>query len=259
MTDNAPDKAPHPEPHQGPATTPDFARDAAAVHEATERLLVSVGKLDDEAVGEPSLLPDWTRGHVLAHVARNADALVNLLTWARTDVPTPMYPSGAARDADIERDADRPLSVHVADLRASAQRFDAAAAALPADRWTFEVEMRNGVVERAARLALRRLAEVELHHVDLGVGYTVEQLPAGFVDGWLDFMTGVKFAGHPAVPAMELRADDGRRWRTGTEAAGGAVTVVTGPPTALVGWLTGRTRGAGLDTQGGALPAVPPL
>ncbi|MEU9118067.1 maleylpyruvate isomerase family mycothiol-dependent enzyme [Streptomyces sp. NPDC048483] len=244
-------------------TPPDFPRDASAVREATDRLLVSAGKLDDEAIAEPSLLPGWSRGHVLAHLARNADALVNLLTWARTDVPTPMYASGAARNADIERDADRPLADHLKDLRESSARFDAAAEALPADRWAYQVEMRNGVVERADRLALRRLAEIELHHIDLGVGYTLDRLLPAFVDAELDFLATVKFAGHPDLPALELRTHDGRHWRTGRTAtgsdAGAAPLVVTGAAADLVGWMTGRGDEDGLGSSDSALPAVPPL
>ncbi|WP_181924073.1 maleylpyruvate isomerase family mycothiol-dependent enzyme [Streptomyces inhibens] len=244
-------------------TLPDFPHDVAAVREATERLLVSVSKLDDAAIGEPSMLPGWTRGHVLAHVARNADALVNLLTWARTDVRTPMYADAEARDSAIERDADRSLATHLADMKESAARFDAAADALPPARRAFEVEMRNGVVERADRLPLRRLAEIELHHVDLGVGYTVEQLSPAFLDSELAFLSAIKFAGHPDLPALELRADDGRRWLTGRPAtapgAGTTPVVVTGSAAALVGWLTGRGDGRELDSQGAALPAIPPL
>ncbi|MFJ9411850.1 maleylpyruvate isomerase family mycothiol-dependent enzyme [Streptomyces sp. NPDC101393] len=243
-------------------TPPDFPHDVAAVHEATDRLLVSVAKLDDEAIGEPSLLPGWTRGHVLAHLARNADALVNLLTWARTDVPAQMYVSATARDSDIARDAGRTLDAHLEDLRESGARFDAAAAALPYARRTFEVEMRNGVVERADRLPLRRLAEVELHHLDLGIGYSLDQLSPAFVDAELAFLAEVKFAGQPKVPALELRTDDGRSWRTGrtdTAADGEGPVVVTGSATALVGWLTGRSDGGALDTAGAALPTVPPL
>ncbi|MFI6767707.1 maleylpyruvate isomerase family mycothiol-dependent enzyme [Streptomyces sp. NPDC050355] len=244
-------------------TPPDFPHDVAAVRQATERLLVSVSKLDDTAIGEPSLLPGWTRGHVLAHLARNADALVNLLTWARTDVPAPMYASARARDADIERDADRPLAAHLVDLKESAERFDAAVDGLPEERRSYEVEMRNGVVERADRLPLRRLAEVELHHLDLGVGHTLDQLPPGFVDGYLAFLATIKFAGHPDLPALELRTDDGRRWRTGRTAATpgteAAPVVVSGSATALVGWLTGRDDGSALDSHGSALPVVPPL
>ncbi|POX36860.1 mycothiol maleylpyruvate isomerase [Streptomyces sp. Ru73] len=234
----------------------EFAYDTAAVHAATDRLLVSVAKLDDEAVGEPSLLPGWTRGHVLAHLARNADALVNLLTWARTGTRTPMYASPGVRDADIERDAARPLAAHVEDLRSSAERWEAACADLGPERLSYEVEMRNGVTERAGRLPFRRLAEVELHHVDLGVGYTVDHLATEYVDAELAFLAERRLKDNGQVAALELRTDDGRSWRTGR--ADGTPLTVTGAPTALVGWLTGRTAGTGLTTaDGAALPELP--
>lgn len=235
----------------------DFAHNAAAVQAATDRLLTAVAGLDDDAVAAPSLLPRWTRGHILAHLARNADALTNLLTWARTGEETPMYASEDARDADIERDAGRPLSVHLDDLRTSAFRFNSAAAALPRERWSYEVAMRNGVTERAARLPLRRLVEVELHHVDLGIGYTLADLPADFVEQHLDFLASVKFAGHSQLPPLRLRAEGGTERATGgTE---GPEVTVTGSPAALLGWLTGRSDGADLKIADGPLPAVPPL
>jgi maleylpyruvate isomerase len=42
------------------------------MREGTAHLLGIVGKLGDEAFAESSALPDWTRGHVIGHVARNA-------------------------------------------------------------------------------------------------------------------------------------------------------------------------------------------
>ncbi len=47
-------------------------------------LFMSQTDLDDRALGEPSALPGWSRRHVLAHVAANADALGNLVRWAAT-------------------------------------------------------------------------------------------------------------------------------------------------------------------------------
>ncbi|MFH8980410.1 maleylpyruvate isomerase family mycothiol-dependent enzyme [Streptomyces varsoviensis] len=239
----------------------DFASDIAAVRAATDRLLAGAGALDDAGAAAPSLLPGWTRGHVFAHIARNADAITNLLTWARTDVKTPMYASPEARDADIERDSARPLAAHLDDLRASADRFDAAAEALPEERREYVVEMRNGVTDQAARLPYRRLVEVELHHVDLGIGYGLDDLPAAFVTREIAFMAGVKLAGRAEVPALRLTASDGSSWRTGRE--DGDVTTVTGSPTDLLGWLVGRADGAGLEVRGASsgalLPALPPL
>lgn len=226
----------------------DHAHDLASVRDATERLLTAVGKLDNASVTESSRLPGWSRGHVLAHLARNADALVNVLEGR------PMYVSGEARDADIERDAPRPLDAQLADLRESAARFQGTGAA-PAD-WSRTVELRNGVTDSASRVPFRRWAEVELHHVDLGIGYELEDLPAEFTERETDFLAA-RFAGHPDVPPTRL-TDGTRAWRTGREADTPEVTV-TGPPADLLGWLAGRREGSALTTEGGPLPALPPL
>ncbi|MFG3185478.1 maleylpyruvate isomerase family mycothiol-dependent enzyme [Streptomyces nigra] len=226
----------------------DHARDLESLREATERLLTAVGKLDNASVTEPSRLPGWSRGHVIAHLARNADALVNVLEGR------PMYASAAARDADIERDASRPLDVQLTDVRQSADRFQQAAAA-PAD-WSRTVELRNGVTDAAARLPFRRWIEVELHHVDLGIGYELEDLPAEFLERETDFLTE-RFAGNADVEPV-LLTDGTRVWRTGRDADEPAITVRgTGPD--LLGWLAGRRTGSALTVEGGTLPTLPPL
>ncbi|MFF7857186.1 maleylpyruvate isomerase family mycothiol-dependent enzyme [Streptomyces sp. NPDC007904] len=227
----------------------DHAHDLASVQAATGRLLTALGALDDAAVTQSSRLPGWTRGHVLAHLARNADALVNVLEGR------PMYVSGEARDADIDRDAPRPLGVQAADVRESAERFRAVCAA-PAD-WSRTVELRNGVTDRAARVPFRRWVEVELHHVDLGIGYELEDLPADFTEREIDFLAA-RFDGHEDVPATSLASEDGRTWTTGGGAEGGPVAV-EGPAADLLGWLAGRRDGSALRVKGGPLPALPPL
>jgi maleylpyruvate isomerase len=227
----------------------DHVRDLASVRDATGRLLTAAAKLDNAAVAEPSRLPGWSRGHVLAHLARNADALVNVLEGR------PMYASASTRDADIERDAPRPLEAQLADLRESAARFDATGAA-PAD-WSRTVELRNGVTDSAARVPFRRWVEVDLHHVDLGIGYELEDLPEDFAAREIDFLAE-RFGGHKDVPSVVLDAGDGRMWTTGGGAEGGPVTV-QGPAADLLGWLCGRRDGTGLTVRGGPLPALPPL
>ncbi|UQI44164.1 maleylpyruvate isomerase family mycothiol-dependent enzyme [Streptomyces sp. HU2014] len=227
----------------------DHVHDLAAVREATDRLLSAVGKLDNAAVAEASRLPDWTRGHVLAHLARNADALVNVLTGR------PMYASAEARDADIARGAGRPLNVHLADLRDSAARFTEAAEA-PGDP-SRTVELRNGVTDTAARIPFRRLIEVELHHVDLGIGYELPDLPAEFTARAVGYLTA-RYSGHRDLPAVVLTAAGGGQWRTG--GAEGTPVTVTGTAPALLGWLSGRgAKGADLTADGAPLPSLPPL
>lgn len=226
----------------------DHAHDLASVRDATERLLTAATALDNASAAEPSRLPGWSRNHVLAHLARNADALVNVFEGR------PMYATAGTRDADIERDAPRPLDVQLADVRESAARFQAAGAA-PAD-WSRRVELRNGVVDTASRVPFRRWVEVELHHVDMGIGYELEDLPEEFTRRETEFLAE-RFTGHPDVPPTRL-TDGTHAWSTGRAADKPEVTV-TGRPADLLGWLCGRRDGSGLTTDGGALPALPPL
>ncbi|MGI5198967.1 maleylpyruvate isomerase family mycothiol-dependent enzyme [Streptomyces sp. CA-288835] len=226
----------------------DHVRDLASVRDATERLLTAAAKLDDASVAEPSRLPGWSRGHILAHLARNADALVNVLEGR------PMYASADARDTDIERDAPRPLDVQLADVRESAARFQATGAA-PAD-WSRTVLLRNGVTDAASRVPFRRWVEVELHHVDLGIGYELEDLPEEFTEREIGFLAE-RFTGHPEVPPTRV-TDGTRAWSTGRVATEPEITV-TGRQADLLGWLCGRRDGSVLTTEGGPLPALPPL
>ncbi|MCX4848686.1 maleylpyruvate isomerase family mycothiol-dependent enzyme [Streptomyces sp. NBC_00893] len=227
----------------------DHARDLDAVREATDRLLSATEKLDAAALALPSRLPGWSRGHVVAHLSRNADALVNVLQGR------PMYADSETRDRDIERGAPRPQAEQLADLAGSAARFEDAAAA-PAD-WSRTVELRNGVTDSASRIPFRRRVEVELHHVDLGIGYELEDLSDEFTAREIDFLAE-RFAGHPAVVSTGVADSTGRFWTTGGGAEGGAV-VVRGTAPELLGWLSGRRDGSALTVEGGTLPTLPPL
>ncbi|WP_030677341.1 maleylpyruvate isomerase family mycothiol-dependent enzyme [Streptomyces cellulosae] len=227
----------------------DHAHDLASVRDATERLLTAVAELDNASVAEPSRLPRWTRGHVLAHLSRNADALVNVLQGR------PMYASPEARDGDIERDAPRPLDVQLADLRDSAARFQEAGA-VPAD-WSRTVELRGGVTDSASRVPFRRWIELELHHVDLGIGYELEDLPEEFTQRETEFLTE-RFTGHPDVPPTHL-TDGTRAWSTGRRETSTPEITVTGSAPELLGWLCGRRDGSGLTVTAGPLPVLPPL
>lgn len=231
-------------------TTPVY--DIDTLRDATHRLLDAAVKLENSAITEPSLLPSWTRGHVLTHLSRNADALVNVLQRR------PMYASAEIRDADINEGAGRSAAEQVEDLRTSAERLDALIGELTDEQWGATVELRNGVTDQASNIPFRRLVEVELHHIDLGIGYTLDELPGAFTDRAIDYLTK-RFSGRADVPALELRAEDGRTWTTGGEVApGGEAQVVVGSPNALVGWLAGRSTGSGL-TASASLPVLPSL
>lgn len=229
----------------------DHAHDLRSVREATDRLLTAVAKLDNASLAEESHLPGWTRGHVLAHLARNADALVEVFEGR------PMYESATSRDSDIERDSGRPLLEQLEDVRNSADRWQAVAER-PQD-WTRTVELRNGVTDTAARVPFRRLIEVELHHVDLNIGYELSDLSEEFTGREIEFLAD-RWSGRPDVPPVTLKTyHSDRVWHTGGS-EGTPVTLV-GTPDELLGWLAGRgDEGAHLTLEAGdGLPELPPL
>jgi maleylpyruvate isomerase len=219
----------------------------AELDRATHRVIATAGDLDDPAA--PSLLPGWSRGHVLTHIARNADSMVNLITWARTGVVTPQYPSPAVRDRDIEAGAGRPLAELITDVRDSAARFADAAAEVPAEAWSVELALPTGPAP-AALVPWRRLREVEVHHVDLGAGYGPADWPESFPYRLLR-----EIAGSLADLSLTLRPTS-----PGAPAAvrtGDGVTI-NGPAHALAAWLAGRSAGDGLTVDpAGPLPTVP--
>ena len=221
------------------------------VEQATELLLRTAEALDDSAVAGPSLLPGWTRGHVLTHVARQADAITNLLTWARTGEETPAYPSAEARAADIEAGAGRPLAEQIADIRATHERMADAAAAMTGEAWTFHIPTRNHI---AAVLPWVRLREVNVHHVDLDAGYTPENWSEAFALRLLrEIVTGAK----PDAPPMVLRPF-GLEHPLVIGQPTDTSPAIGGPTRALAAWLAGRGDGAELTlAPDGELPTPP--
>jgi maleylpyruvate isomerase len=219
----------------------------AELASATDQLLATAASLSDADVAAPSRLPGWTRGHVLTHVAKNADSHINLLTWARTGVRTPQYDSVEERAAQIEADAARPAARHLADLEDSAGRLAAAVRDLPAQAWSAPVEPMRPPRHPAWYILVRRLREVAVHHVDLDAGYGPRDWPDTFVARELHDCLASWPHARSTVSEVILRHGPGpgdvvARWRDlGTGPA------VQGTPRDMLAWLTGRSDGEGVS------------
>jgi maleylpyruvate isomerase len=223
---------------------------------ANERLFATAATLTDAQAREPSLLPGWTRGHVLTHIARNADGLGNLLRWARTGTEIPMYASAEARGADIEAGAGRPADQLAADVRESAAAFSAEAANVPGDGWTTMVRMLYGPPFPALRVLDRRLSEVEIHHVDLAAGYSPGDWPEDFVADALP-RVAESFAGRADAPHCLVWADGASHgYRIGPEHPQTPPVMVRGPATDVLAWLIGRGTGL-LVAEQADIPVLP--
>jgi maleylpyruvate isomerase len=172
------------------------------IDRATQRLLGSARAIPEPELQQPSLLPGWTRAHVLAHLARGADAMRYLLIGARIGQERPAYASAQARDADIAFGATLVAKDLMADLARSAMAFRTIVKQLPDDAWQFRVRILDSAPFPAAQLLTRRLVEVELHHGDLGTGYGPAHWPTAFA------------AMELAEPMQSLRQDRiDRAWR----------------------------------------------
>lgn len=218
----------------------------------TEFLVQSVDALPDDALRAPSALDGWSRAHVVAHVARNAEALIRLATWARTGVENPMYADAQQRNADIEASAQAPTETLRRELANTAADLDAALAALDDDSWHAEVRSAQGRMIPAVELPWMRVREVWLHAVDLSSGAGMHDLPPDVVDVLLDDVT-TALSAKDGCPAAALTPDD--RDRTWPLGSGDDVVEVRGPAAEVLGWLTGR--GGAVTAVGGSLPEPP--
>ncbi|WP_328324234.1 maleylpyruvate isomerase family mycothiol-dependent enzyme [Kribbella sp. NBC_00382] len=220
----------------------------AELPSASRRLLDTVTQLPDDAVLRPSLLPGWSVGHVLSHVARNADALVNLCDWARTGVRKPMYVSMEARESDIADGAGRPVPEQVQDIADTQARLLERFEDLPTAAWAAEVTWPSGAVRAAAQVVTARLCELEVHHVDLGLGYTFDDVPVESRDVLLSYAT----SRWPSGFGVALRSTDSP-WVSPEHPAD--ARILTGGSAALLSWVLGRSDGSEL---GGDMPQAPP-
>ena len=217
----------------------------------TRRLVRSVDRMTDAEWRAPSLLPGWSRAHVVAHLTLNAEGLSAALEGVHEGRAVPMYRSQEARDGDIAALGGSPLPV----LR---DRFLASTTMI--GEWVEELadNLEATTIERtpggrafpAGDVGVMRTREVEIHHADLGLDYTSTDWPAEFVVLLMDSRAGAE---HGGTPFVAHATDLGRTWEFGT---GGPT--VSGAASALAWWVTGRGTGEGLTSDDGQVPRMEP-
>jgi maleylpyruvate isomerase len=179
---------------------------------AHARLLATTRPIDDDQVRSPSRLPGWTVAYVLTHLARNADGHTRRLEAALRGEDLPRYPGGPAqRDSDIADGARRPVEAIVSDLRDAQVRLEQVWDLSVAADWPHRDLLGDDQWPTTAS-PVRRLREVEVHHVDLGLGYEPSDWPAEYVAWELPMILAT-------VPNRARRPNDARD---------------------LVAWLSGR-------------------
>jgi len=177
------------------------------VHQAHSALLSDL----DEPVNpaRPSELPGWSLGHLLTHLARNADSVTRRLAAAGRGEHAHQYEGGLdGRVAEIDAGAQRSWAELRDDVEESCRLLESTAAGLAPEAWGVESTTVTGLVLPAATVLERRVREVVIHHTDLGLSFTPAAWPDDLVDELNDEL----------VASLRSRAD----------------------AHALAGWLTGR-------------------
>jgi maleylpyruvate isomerase len=190
------------------------------------RLLATMGHFDHDAVRAPSNLAGWTVGHVLTHLARNADSHTRMLRAALSGDAVEQYADGAVGRAEaIDAGASREASALRDDVARSTAELEETWAAMTPDAWDGH-GLTRGRQWPCRTLPYARWREVEVHHADLGRGYGQSDWPIDYVDRELPLVLAT-------VP--ERIADDDARRR-------------------LLAWLIGRGDPPGLVAPGASAP-----
>ncbi len=219
---------------------------------ATTRYLRALTLLDDHELQAPSLLPRWSRAHVVTHLARQADALTHALAAVLNGEDAWMYSSQTVRDDEIDRGATRSAAQLREDAEASAGRFRAVVHRLGREHLAAPISRLPGgpTFMTAADTTGKRWAEIEIHHADLDLGYTAADWPvefSRFLIGSRQDELGLD------GPSMVLSSTDvDGLWKLGS----GPGPEVKGTAGALAWWLVGRGEGSGLVSSSGELPRL---
>jgi maleylpyruvate isomerase len=215
--------------------------------EATQQLLGHTIALTEDAWHQSTCLPGWTRAHIATHLARNAEYFDSIIRAAQVGDPQPALVDVSTRRNFLEIGAERHALELQIDLDATAGALQNTIDAIT--DWTPEVSLDNADLALTA-VPLARLHEVNVHHLDLNCGLTVDDIPADAAE-WL--LRWVLFRlRDTALPTIQVTSNTVQ-----AEIGSSATTLqVSGSNASLWAWLSGR---ADADAVTGASEVRLPL
>ena len=223
--------------------------DLAGATEAHRHLLGVLSSLTDVMARRPSRLAGWTVGHVVNHLARNADSFTAVLEAAARGEVGAQYPGGVeGRAAGIEAGAHRDAASLVDDLARATTGLERTWAQTPEAVWRDgQACAADHVPYPIAEVVFRRWREVEVHRADLGLegGPLWSTWSEGYLLGEVD----------RSLPELSERLPPGTAVRLSITDDGSVIHVPLPDPDAasarvscgeLVAWLLGRVVPEGL-------------
>ncbi|MCG2624473.1 maleylpyruvate isomerase family mycothiol-dependent enzyme [Arthrobacter sp. I2-34] len=221
------------------AGDPALLQDLLTVRRGTAFFGRKLNELTDDQLKEPSLLPGWTRAHVVAHVGYNARAIARLMAWANTGVETPMYASPEARNGEIDYGATLPPAALRHLYEHSAIHLNVEWRDTPDAAWSHLVKTAQGRTVPASETVWMRIREVWIHAVDLDNGATFADIPATVLERLLTDITEawqkrgtdknlvLKVAGAPSITKLG-------------DTAAADPEIITGTLSEITAWAAGR-------------------
>ena len=228
-----------------------LASDIGRMQRESGMVMATVTSLADYELGKPSKCKGWTRAHVIAHLARGADAMTNLATWAVTGQETPAYESREKRDADIEAAAKLSAADLAADLeRANARLLEAFQTLKEGVQVETLPTLFSGEIN-ALSLPARRTTELIVHHDDLGTTWEWHEAdPDAILDAIEVCVRRLQI--NPDSPGLRIIAGEGEEWIVGD-----GMYKVEGYYDELLPFLAREQVEEGLQYEG-ELPKLPP-
>lgn len=215
----------------------DLGERLSLVRNGTAHFAQHLGELRDDQLDTGTLLPGWTRRHLLAHLGYNATALGRLLDWAATGIETPMYPSAEYRETEIAEGATLDGKALRKLFSGNAEQLDQKWRTLPRNAWTAQVRTAQGRPVPASETLWMRCREVWIHGVDLDSGAQFDDFPPVVVESLLtDIVTAWRRAGFGTDLVLEIE----ERAPIAVGKRSPHAVTVAGPLPGVIRWAVGR-------------------
>lgn len=225
--------------------------DLNVLQRETGMAMATISSLTDEELAKPTHCEGWTRAHLVAHLALDADATSNLVRWAVTGRETPAYESREKRDADIESFAQlSAIELAKTLAQADTRLLEAFRTLRNGGQQETVPTLFSGEVE-VFSLPARRTTEVIVHHDDLDTTWEWHEAdPDATVDA-IEVCVH-RLQQHPDSPGLQIVALEGEEWTVGDGSHR-----IEGYYEALLPFLAREQVEEGLRHKG-ELPRLPP-
>ncbi|WP_194467830.1 maleylpyruvate isomerase N-terminal domain-containing protein [Bradyrhizobium sp. CCBAU 53340] len=158
------------------------ARDLLWARQGTAYFARKLNELSDSALDAPSLIPCWTRRHVVAHIGYQARSLARLAEAARKGMAKEVLVEPEHQNENVEFGATLPAHALRYLFQHSAVHLNVEWRDLSDSQWQTSVLSLKGDLVPLSRTPWSRATEIWRRAIDLDNGGSLYDLPSGLRD-----------------------------------------------------------------------------